>query len=502
MFEPKYTQVNSSTRLRLGTTQTNIEFKLPIEENVNAVYSVSGNSAIISSDYAGNSINYNGLLDVQVCYDGGTILATDYNVDFKDKYTAEQDINGELLISSNVIDISTTNVSGGLKINAIVEVYFDAIVTNNYNVLTNVNDEPYISTKTLEYSEFLGKSCEKFDVEETIELKSAKKVLMVTPTVCLGSIEPKDDYALVGGALNVAICYLSGDNVQDVHTENRTIDFTWEVAFEDLNDNSFIQSAIAINFNEIRVSTTIEADVTSIDIYVPITYCGYCFNRYCIDIVDDLYLETNYLSITSDSISTITELPTACFGDNISGVASITDTAPFIDEILGVSTNNIVLASSKIIDGKIVVEGIANSTVAYYTKETESITTVQVEMPFFVEEKANGDEASIVTMCLTDIVAKSRRGKEIEVSGELKVYADLYKYNTDVVITDVTIGDEKPVDECSLFVYIVKPNETLWDVAKEMNVSQELILQQNPDVELPLQPGDRIIIYKPKIMKF
>ena len=97
VFEPKYTQVSSSNRIRLGTTQTNIEFKLPIEENINAVYSVSGNSAITASDYTGNSINYDGILDVQLCYDGGTIMATDYNAEFKDRYMAESDVSGDLV---------------------------------------------------------------------------------------------------------------------------------------------------------------------------------------------------------------------------------------------------------------------------------------------------------------------------------------------------------------------------------------------------------------------
>ncbi len=502
VFEPKYTKVASSTRNRLGTTQTNIEFKLPIEENIVSVYSVSGNSAITSTDYVGNSINYNGLLDVQVCYDGGAVFATDYNVEFKDKYIAEEDVSGELVVTSNVVDVTATIVNGGLRINAIVEVYFDVITTTEFNVLTGVGEDAYVSTKNIEYSRFVGKSCEKFDVEETVELKNANKILMVTPTVCVRSVEPKDNYALVSGTLNVAICYLKGDAIQDMTTESRAIDFSWEVAFEDLNDNSFIQSAISIVFNEIRVSTTIADGLASVDMYVPVTYCGYVFEKNDLEVIDDLYVESNYMSITSDSINTITGLPSICFGDNISGVASIMETAPFIDEILGVSTNNIVLAGAKVDDGKMIVEGVVNSTVAYYTKETESITTVQVEMPFFVEEKVSVVNASIVTMCLVDVVAKSRRGKEIEVAGELRVFADVYDNETDVVITEVQLGEEKPQEDCSLYIYIVKPGETLWDVAKEMNVSQDLILQQNPDVELPIQTGDRLVIYKPKIMEF
>ena len=52
----------------------------------------------------------------------------------------------------------------------------------------------------------------------------------------------------------------------------------------------------------------------------------------------------------------------------------------------------------------------------------------------------------------------------------------------------------------SLFIYVVKPNQTIWDVAKDVSVSQELILEQNPQVELPIKAGDKLVIYKPNIM--
>jgi len=48
----------------------------------------------------------------------------------------------------------------------------------------------------------------------------------------------------------------------------------------------------------------------------------------------------------------------------------------------------------------------------------------------------------------------------------------------------------------------VKPNDTLWDIAKEMNVSEDLIIEQNPDIQLPLVSGSKLVIYNPKVMMF
>ena len=43
-----------------------------------------------------------------------------------------------------------------------------------------------------------------------------------------------------------------------------------------------------------------------------------------------------------------------------------------------------------------------------------SATALDIEMPFAVDQKVVGDNSSVVTICITDITAKSRRGKEIE----------------------------------------------------------------------------------------
>ena len=87
-------------------------------------------------------------------------------------------------------------------------------------------------------------------------------------------------------------------------------------------------------------------------------------------------------------------------------------------------------------------------------------------------------------------------------SADLEVYADIYTLQEGCVITNVTLGDEKPKDDCALYIYIVKPNQTIWDVAKDINSSQELILEQNPDIELPLKAGDKLVVYRPNVMNF
>ena len=503
-FEPNFTRVISSVRKNVGITQSVIELKLPTNENnVVAIYSVGAKSSIVGSEASGKEISFMGLVDFQAVYGGDGVLALDYSAEFRDKFVSDRDVLGELVITSNVVDVVSEVVAGGIRVRAIIEVAIDEIASKDLNILTSVTgNDAHLSTGEVTYSSYIGKAYEKFDVSGDLQLDNVLSVLMVTPCVSMYDIMSKDNYLIVSGKLNLDICYKSGENVQDIETKYHSIDFSWEVAFDGLRSDSIVQSVVGLVYNDIKVSTLMEDGVATININVPVVYNGYVYNENTIEVVEDMYLENNYMSITCENFNTLVGHQSLRFRDNISGVASILDTAPFIDEIVGVCTNNLVLAGCRIDNGLMVLEGIANATVLYYTKETGDITSVQIEMPFVVEEKALGSDASVVAVCLENIMARSKRGKEIEVSAELSVYADTYSDSGLCVITGVNVGEEKPHDDCALYMYIVKPGQTIWDVAKDMNVAQELILEQNPEVELPLKAGDKLVIYRPNLMKY
>lgn len=504
VFEPNFTKVVSSSRKNIGITQSVIELKLPTNEDViDAIYSVSAKSTIISNEVAGNDINFVGLVDFQAMFESAGITALDYSAEFKDKFVCDSEVLGEVVLSSNVVDVTSSIVSNGIRVVAIVETTIDNIVSKDINVLTSINSQDVnIQYKDVEFSTYIGKAYEKFDVTQEFDVKNATKILMVTPNACVTSVTPNENYMTVNGLLNVDVCYQTGDSNGDVTSDFQTFDFSWDIALTGITDTSVIQSEISIMFNEIKVTTMLEEGGANVNLYVPIAFAGYVFAKTNMSVIDDVYIKSNYLSITSETFDSIVGMPSLQFRDNISGTASIADTAPFIDEILGVCTNNIVLASSRVDNNKLSIEGVANATVVYLTKETNALTAVQVEMPFSVEQKVDGNMASVVTLCLSDVNARSKRGKEIEVSSNLSVYVDMYGMNTMQVISNITMGDEKPKDDCSLYIYIVKDNQTIWDIAKEMNVSEELILEQNPDVELPLRSGEKLVIYNPSLIGF
>ena len=505
VFEPNFKKVVSSTRRSIGISQVVVDVKLPTQEtNIENVFSVGARATVLSHEIVGNGINFNGLVDMQIVYagDAGT-ACLDYSAEFKDVYNVGRELTGELILNAGIVDVSSQVNSNGVNIVVIVEISIDEIVSSDINVLVNVAGEKvYQSTKSLSLSTYIGKAYEKFDVSHDVTIAGAKSILMVTPCARIERVDPKENYLVLQGVLNLDICYKNGDKVEAISSDNHSVDFTWEVALNGINSDSIIESAISIIYNEIKVSTNIDDSGAVISVFVPMSYSGYVFAKEQLEVVDDVYIEDYYLSITAENFDSISQGKGIAFSDGISGVATIQESSPFIDNLIGVTCTNLVLARSVIEDDVLYVEGVATTNVLYYTKETSEMTSVQVEMPFVIEEKVSMDNASVVTICLSKVSARSKRGKEIEVSAELNVYADLYTDESVAVISDITLGAVKPCDDCSLHIYIVKPDQTLWDIAKEIGVSQDLILEQNSDVELPVKAGDRLVVYRPQIMKF
>ena len=119
-----------------------------------------------------------------------------------------------------------------------------------------------------------------------------------------------------------------------------------------------------------------------------------------------------------------------------------------------------------------------------------------------MQTKRERDIVPVVQLALGDVSARVRRNKEIEVSADLHIYADFYKNMEEGVVSKITLDDEIPYDECALSIYISKEGDTVWDIAKELGVSPEVVLQQNPNLSDEIAPLTRVVVYKQRVQEF
>ena len=55
--------------------------------------------------------------------------------------------------------------------------------------------------------------------------------------------------------------------------------------------------------------------------------------------------------------------------------------------------------------------------------------------------------------------------------------------------------DEYPQKDCAIEIYFAKAGENTWDIAKKLNIKEELLYNQNPDLKEILEKDEKLAIY-------
>lgn len=505
-FEPNFEKITMSYRKNIGNTQAQVEYKVPVGDEIEKVLCVNAKSYVSSAEQSGKDVVYSGFVSFNAIFqnkDGG-IDSLDYTAEFKESYGAT--IEGQFLpvVQTSVVDTTAQIVGGEIRMVATVETLIDGVFDESQNVLTNLEGGNFFAKKDLiTFSTFASVAKSKFDEVHDLEIKDGvSKILAVCPNVYLNSVETNERFLTVNGTLNIFVTYLTDNNM--VRTAQAKYDIVQEVAQDDITTDSFVQSMLGVAYNDMRVTTSIDTDLAVVNISLPLMYTGVVFNKNTIEIVTDLFSTTHYTNINVNSMTSLVEYGAVSFDDKIGGSVTIQDNAPFIDEALGACCGNIVLANANILDGNLIIEGVATVTTLYLNKETNGVYSVDVEMPFMISNPVDypNSVVPIVQITLTDVNVRARRGKEIEVNACVEVYSNFYDSGKDAVITTVAEEDEIPEEECALSIYLAKEGDTIWEIAKDLKVSPELVAEQNPDIVEPITAGTRIVIYRQKQMEY
>ena len=508
-FEPNFEKVVSSYKKKIGEMQSQLECKLPIaeDETVLRILCTNVKANVLSSEILQSSINFNGVATIQVIYttQNGETKSVDYTLEFKDKYNLDSELNmTQTIFNLEVIDIRANAENNNIKVSAILNVCVDGIFSDTVNVLIQASGEDvFVKYEDIQFSEYLGLASEKFEQTFDIEINDAvMNVLSVCPNTYIDRVELHENYIKIFGGVFVTTTYNTVGENSKVRTYDIVFDFSQEVALTGVNENSSVVSDISTIYQNIGVTTNLSEDKAIINLVVPVEYNGNVWNQKTLQVVSDIYSSSNYLNVNIDSFNVQQNYDPKTFKEHFVGSVTIDENDLFIDEVLGNCCSNVIIASQRVANEILVIDGVVNTSVVYKNLDTNSIVSYDVQIPFSLDLRVGNvmqDVVADINLALVDVNTKVRRGTEIEVSGSLLAYVNLSNINEDAVINSIVIEDEKPLDDCNLIIYIAKDGDTIWNIAKELSVSEDIILEQNPNLELPLNAGNRIVIYKQRL---
>lgn len=435
------------------------------------------------------------------------------------------EINNQNCISPFIYKLKNEVIDPGCKFNlfaSVVGTEIDKINGNQLKVITTINFDGVViknvetkylkdggsGTYTLKVEQSVTSHekqiCDKF--EETLEAKvkgGVKKVLMTNVELAVREYTPGLNFVLAECELYARVLYVDGGETPEMQTIAITKSIKQEIEVDGINKESDVDLFPFIIKDGVGTELAEDGEETTITIKVPIMVCVNTYTKNNIFSVQDLYSTTNIIEVQNNETENCENCGAEYVDGKIEGNVVLSDNNPRIDKYL--CTTNIKTTNSNyyVKDGTLTIEGVVSANVIYLNDELGEILSVEVEMPYIIDKKVDwGDDVILEPIvCICDVDVMVKRGREIFFDARAKAYVNITRPTTMRFIANVnSVGELGPKDS-AIEVYFAKSGERVWDIAKGLKVSSEMICNQNPEITDPLEKDQNIAIYYQKNRK-
>ncbi len=499
-FEPVFEVVKLNSKRRLAKTQAVVEARLLPQPNtvIARVLSITADSAISASEVFTGEARYSGRVNFKVLFldVDGRNHSMDYSADFSDKIENAA-ITSELspILSSAVLDTDIANVTANeIKLASVVEISLYAGVGEELKYLSSGGEGLYTHDDRMEYSVLAAKgsgvsslSATLSDVKITDVLLDEHKAVILKRTAGVDSVT-------IEGTVITEICGETEDGLLASYRVETP--FTEEFEAAGARPNDTVLASVGLS-GDTKMEIGENGSAVLLEYSLKFDFCVY--SEAVCDVIVDAFSVTNELLVTSESVNIYKNKPAVTVTDHVEGSVTLEVNMPIVDNILAATALKLNVTNLVAFNGEALIEGIVGGNIIYYSAEANSKNSVAVELPFSlktpVDGLSEGDELNGHGE-VTSVKLKIRRGNEIDIRADIAVELEASGVVTKCVITELTEGEARELPSSAISIHVARAGETLWDVAKALGSTPELIMLQNPELNLPLTGGERIIVYR------
>ena len=502
-FEPVYNVIKTDSKRRLAAAQTVAECRLMPEAGIKIkkVLSISCAGNINTLEMLAGEARFSGRVSFKVLFsdDEGNLHCIAGGEGFSDKAVAAEitaGMSGEA--ECCVTDSDTASVlDGEIRLTCVLDVQLFADAGERITHLKEGGGDLFTQKETLEYCALSGKSEETFSISD--ERSSKEKPVRVL--MCESQAVIKNAYAGIdcitaeGTAVTTVLIETAGKNVGSLVFNT---DFSQEIQARGASAGNDVTALVAVKDASARLLGDGEEGNT-VRTEIDLTVRASAFSQETAELVTDAFCVTNEVNMATESFKVSRFMFSKCFNERIEGSAPLDADMPFIDNICAVCGGRMNIAVAAAETDRVRIEGLINTGVIYFNREADSVSSVQVELPFSIALSAPGVKEGSVVMAkgiVTDIGARPRKGTEIDIGASVCISIQVFESRDGLCVKEIEIGAERDLKMSAIAVYITKAGESLWDVAKALCTTPELILSYNPGLKVPLSGNERILVYR------
>lgn len=278
-------------------------------------------------------------------------------------------------------------------------------------------------------------------------------------------------YMLYRGKDTSDLCYIDNDilvnkelelegvsSFMDSYTDFRVDDMIFDIKEDDLGENRIVDVEALIRSNT-KVMNKEQMDTIE-DAYSPSMIMDMEKKNYELNV---MHGQANNEAIVKGNIEIDSEMPKP---------ASII-----------MSTGSVCITDKKLVEDKVVVEGLLKVEVLYKTNDEDKCAhVIRDEIPFTTGVEIAG--AKIDMQCVAKVSLESIEAaieaNTIGIKAIVEVYCRVnYMRNKEFLVNVMPKEGEKPSKKASITIYVVQKDDTLWKIAKRYHTTVDTLVQIN-----------------------
>jgi len=432
-----------------------------------------------------NSISYNDKFNSQVDIDGA-----------EHRMICEADCEVEH-INASIINERKVSVDGIFKIKCTL--YENKRIDMVKDI--DSSDDVQMQKQSTYMDKIIGNMNTEINGKATVQVSGEKSEL--GKILNIYSILHKKDIKIMEGRIQcstfckINMLYKASESA-DVCMLEDDIYVSDEFDMENVSSNMHAISDFYANTAEYSIREDETGERRLLDIEVPINVNVKVLAKENIDIIEDAYSPNMTMELNKEKQELVLML-----GEN--NTETIVKDNIYLDsedlmpsQILN-TTGKIFILDKKIIENKILVEGVIRCEVIYRgNDENNSISAISGELPFNTSIEIAGIKIDMMAKLKSsiesidaDIEANTLAVKAVINTSCRVYYKSIREFLVDVKCTE----DEQPKKKSSITIYVVQPGDNIWSISKKYYITQEELIKINdmePNGEI--KPGEKLLI--------
>lgn len=490
-----------------------VEGDIYIPENLHSMEKIiytSGKVEINNVSTLSDKVAVYGQLNYNIIYRGNDEDSTTQAAKGKIDFMEEIPLRGVTeRMSANItpaIDYIDSKILSDRKalVKAVINIDTKAIDKHSVEYISEFDSDESLQTKTnnIVYTDIVSKQEAQMPISENIildpNMNEILNILKVDANCKISEVDIMNERVLIEGSCKLGVLYTEDNSFATLNYITKDFPFTHYMEFKNADDSMMKN----VNVNISSVDCVISRDdnderkIFSFDIEMLLT--AELYNTVSKNIISDAYSTTNEVQIESSNISLSSIID---FKESKEGFEKTFDieNATIKDIYYYDATPKI--SEKNIYEDRVVVDGFIDVNVIFLNGDNNKVDSVSSSVPFTstvdlsdydnisdTDVKISLDELGAYRKGLNTILIEAKIVNELSIKDDKEVY----------VINNISLGEKLNNKNMASIVFrVVQPNENIWDIAKNYNVSMDYLRKlNNLDMNDALEPGSKIIITK------